>query len=624
MQRAAFVSLGAALLVSAVITSPALGAWVGPPTTISVTSDDGLVPAGAAQAPAIAIDAAGVVTAVWEQWVGDFRDVRIRAARFVDGAWGAPVPLSATGADAGSAAVATDAEGNVTVAWLRPPGMGASVVQAARFTSGGWSAPVTLWSAPGRRGTAPAVAAVGSGTAVVAWGSCPASGPGDCSVGFTRFAAGAWAPASDLTAGPGSHTPGVIRAGAPGEAAAWWWAPGHIVTATWTTAGGWAGPSSVGSGVNTPSLAMNASGQGVLTWMEADAVMVAMRVGEAWGVAEAISPGDVSPRRPVAAIDAAGTVTVAWQGSPAVGGGPVTVAARRRVGGAWDPVATVSGDDHGLFNPRPEITVGALGAVTVTWVGTLPTGREVVRAAHAVNGAWGAPVTILAPASGAVGVPSQAVATDPLGRVMAVWEESRGGTSSVKAVRMQGVPGAPTGAAATAGEASAEVSWTAPRDDGSAAITGYRVTATPGGHTCTTATTACRVAGLSGGTAYALTVAAVNGIGTGPESAPTAQVIPTVAPPVVRSLKTTIRLSRRVLTTTGLAATGVTRVNQRLTAKGRKARSGMCRILRAAKRGSPRTFRCRARLTPARWTVRTQTRDARGVLARSTRAVRVR
>ena len=95
-------------------------------------------------------------------------------------------------------------------------------------------------------------------------------------------------------------------------------------------------------------------------------------------------------------------------------------------------------------------------------------------------------------------------------------------------------PGAPTGVAAAAGDASALVTWTAP-DDGGDPITGYTVTPWVGttAQTSTTVTgsppaTSTTITGLTNGTAYTFTVRATNGIGTGPSSAASAAVTPAV------------------------------------------------------------------------------------------------
>ncbi|MEO7172032.1 fibronectin type III domain-containing protein, partial [Flavobacterium sp.] len=53
------------------------------------------------------------------------------------------------------------------------------------------------------------------------------------------------------------------------------------------------------------------------------------------------------------------------------------------------------------------------------------------------------------------------------------------GSSASAAATPKTVPGAPTGALATAGNASAVVSWTAPTSNGGSAVTGYTVTAAP-------------------------------------------------------------------------------------------------------------------------------------------------
>lgn len=83
-------------------------------------------------------------------------------------------------------------------------------------------------------------------------------------------------------------------------------------------------------------------------------------------------------------------------------------------------------------------------------------------------------------------------------------------------------PDAPTALKATAGNGQLALTWTAPAANGSA-ITGYKVTSTPAGGTPTTVdtmstATSYTLGGLTNGTAYTVTVAAVNGVGTGPDS----------------------------------------------------------------------------------------------------------
>jgi hypothetical protein len=90
-------------------------------------------------------------------------------------------------------------------------------------------------------------------------------------------------------------------------------------------------------------------------------------------------------------------------------------------------------------------------------------------------------------------------------------------------------PGAPTIGTATAGDASASITFTAPAFAGNPALTGYTATSSPGGITGTGASSPITVSGLTNGTAYTFTVTATNAVGTGPASAASNSVTPALA-----------------------------------------------------------------------------------------------
>jgi alpha-tubulin suppressor-like RCC1 family protein len=90
------------------------------------------------------------------------------------------------------------------------------------------------------------------------------------------------------------------------------------------------------------------------------------------------------------------------------------------------------------------------------------------------------------------------------------------------------VASAPPGVTATAGDAQATVTWSAPDWNGGSPITAYTVTSSPGAKTCTWSSgpLSCTANGLTNGTAYTFTVTATNAVGTGHASAASNSVTP--------------------------------------------------------------------------------------------------
>jgi len=165
--------------------------------------------------------------------------------------------------------------------------------------------------------------------------------------------------------------------------------------------------------------------------------------------------------------------------------------------------------------------------VTVSWTPPANTGGGPLASYTVTPSPSGSPVTIAAPAStitvtgltNGVTYTFAVVATNAVG-------------SSLPAVSGPATPslppGAPTAVSAVAADASATVSWTAPAPNGGSPITGYTVTASPGGQHTTAgpAITSAVITGLTNGTAYTFTVFATNAAGDGAPSAPSSAVTP--------------------------------------------------------------------------------------------------
>ena len=113
-----------------------------------------------------------------------------------------------------------------------------------------------------------------------------------------------------------------------------------------------------------------------------------------------------------------------------------------------------------------------------------------------------------------------------------------GGDGADSTLRALFTPPAPTSATATAGNAQATVSWTAPTVLAQTPITDYTLQySSNSGSSWTTftrsasTTTSATVTGLTNGTAYTFRVAGVNGVGTGAYSAASASVTPAAGTP---------------------------------------------------------------------------------------------
>ena len=130
------------------------------------------------------------------------------------------------------------------------------------------------------------------------------------------------------------------------------------------------------------------------------------------------------------------------------------------------------------------------------------------------------------------------------------WTNVVGGQASLV------LPDAPTNPVATAGNAQASVTFTAPVSDGGSTIMGYTVTSSPDNRTATGASSPLVVTGLTNGTAYTFSVVATNAAGNSVASAASAAVTPMTVPGAPTSPVATAGNAQASVAFTAPASTG--------------------------------------------------------------------
>ena len=493
------------------------------------------------------------------------------------------VPVAVPGAAAPPVAAAGN--GSATVSWSAPSSDGSPITgyTISAYVLGGTGAalPAGLTASAGAGVSSIAFPGLVNGTAY-AFTVTAANAVGS---GLPSALSNTVTPA----AVPGAPT-APTASGGNGSALVGWAPPadnGSVITGYTVTASSGAAVTVAGTAVSATLTGLNNGTSYTFTVTAINSV----GSGPASAPSPAVTPAAV-PGAPanVTAIAGDGLAVVSWSAPASAGGSAITGYTVTASGGAsvtvggGVTVATISGLSDGtpytftvtatnaLGTGLPSVATppvtpasvpGAPAGVTasagngsalVSW--TAPPGNGSAIISYAVTPAGGAPVTV----AGTVTSTTVTGLSNGSSYTFTVTASNGVGTGPASAasapVVPAAVPGAPTGVTATAAAASALVSWTAPASGGSP-ISGYTVT--PGGTTPMPvggSATSATITGLSNGSSYAFTVAAINAVGTGLPSAASPAVTPAAVPDAPAGVSASASAGSALVSWTAPAANG--------------------------------------------------------------------
>ncbi|HUN35601.1 MAG TPA: fibronectin type III domain-containing protein [Trebonia sp.] len=452
-----------------------------------------------------------------------------------------------------TAVTATAGNGQATVTWTAPASTGGGAITSYTVTASPGTATATVAGTV----TTTTVTGLANGTAYTfTVTAATAGGPGPASA--------ASSPVTPATV-PGAPTAVKATAG-NGQATVTWTAP---ATSGGSPVTGYTITASDGTTATAAATATSATVTGLTNGTSYTFTVTATNaIGTS---ATSTASNAVTPAGPPDSPDFSawtvgnGQVALAWS-APDNGGAAITgYTITAQPGGATYPEsasatsATITGLTNGTsytFALTATNSIGtspadAIGPVTPVSAPGAPTAVTAVAASTSATVSWAPPATnssmitgytvTAAPGGASVTVAGTATMTTVTGLAngtsytFTVTATDPGGTGPASAasnpVTPGPVPGSPTAVQATAGNATAQVTWTAPASSGGSAISGYTVTATPGGATATVAggVTDASFTGLTNGTDYRFTVVATNSYGTSipsPSSAPVTPAAP--------------------------------------------------------------------------------------------------
>lgn len=349
--------------------------WSPVDTVAIVTSNS-----GATMSHAVAMDPAGNAVVVFTSQSNSRQSIWASRQGEIGG-WSTPDLLESQ--DDGQAelpALAIDAQGTATAVWQQndtiffPNMLATRRIVASRFVVGqGWSAPVDIDFATGGNGTGLNihVGASPAGDVVAAWTTSDAVGQ-VAAANVLRRGVG-WIGAQRLVADNTSTTASVVGGAAINDAGlalvTFRRLPStvsNVFAARYVPATGWASPELLGTNGDAPTVVLGPDGMATVAWENSPSgnqILVARAsAAGVWSAPQAAGAGF----GPQLGRDADGNVTVAWLSNPGV---RTVMAARWPAGGALTAAALIESAPAVLTGWLPGgLAVSANGHAAAVWI----------------------------------------------------------------------------------------------------------------------------------------------------------------------------------------------------------------------------------------------------------------
>jgi RTX calcium-binding nonapeptide repeat (4 copies) len=323
--------------------------------------------------PRIVSDGAGDVVAIWREVDGDTSAIRA-AFRPAGESWRSAQRISTPALATESPRVAMDKAGNAVAVWQRSSGHDSVVQAAIRPAGGAWSRPEDL-SGPGEVAfNADVAAKAGQMTAV--WTVLRERRT--VVESSSRMVAGSWAPVQTISPPVGNTSAAVVAVDDHGAAvASWRWSDGAFLVvqaAVRSKDGVWSAPevlSGPGRSASLPRVAMDASGDAVVTWLRNNgswtAAQVASRTAAGdWEAIHNLSERGGNARQLDLAMNSRGDVVVTWIQSQLRAGANLWSSFRPAGSRRWSRVP-VNATWYGL---DARVALDEQGNATGVWAGS--------------------------------------------------------------------------------------------------------------------------------------------------------------------------------------------------------------------------------------------------------------